>query len=68
MIRQKLSPKKEVLAFHRASETNEPTFADVLVATKVIAPNEALQRIYDELVEEGFYPMMPGRKDHEVSA
>jgi hypothetical protein len=53
MIRQKLSPKEEVLAQHRVLKTNEPMFAYEFVLTKVISSIEELQQIYEELVESG---------------
>jgi hypothetical protein len=65
MIRQKRSPKDEVIAFHRASETNAPTFAYLLIKANIIDSSiEELQRIYDELVEAG--EMEPARGEAEL--
>jgi hypothetical protein len=64
MMRQKLSPKEEVLAQHRVLDTNEPTFAYEFVLTRIIPSIEELQRIYDELVESG--QMEPTSYHHVV--
>jgi hypothetical protein len=49
MIRQKLSPKEEVLAQHQVLKTNEPLFAYEFVLTKVISSIEELQQIYKSM-------------------
>ena len=50
MTRQ-FSPKEEVLAYHRASPTNAPMFADDLVGKSSITSVEMLRQIYQELVK-----------------
>ena len=49
MIQQKLSPKEQVLAHHRASETNKPMFAAELIGRSSIHSFDHLLDIYHEL-------------------